>query len=320
MIGKIVKGTDFHGLLAYLMRDGRGTILERHYLSATDPEAIAGEMTLAALMSRRVKKTVLHCSLAYAPEESPTEDEMRADAMEALKGLGLERHQAVVVRHVDKGHAHIHIAANRVGPEGRAAHDGHSYARIETVLRSIERQRGWQPVLGRNAPDHNGRRMEGHAKRRDPRQAHIPEKVRAILLGSRSWKDLHADLAAEGWKLEIRQSRGKKAGALLLGPNGEKIAAGKVDRAATLSRLNARLSPRPPTSSKAALSKKKKGNRMTKNTGRSLEILLNGLIAAMGSTATLNRRKPILASPLPRRRQTLTRIVMPSLPNLPRIR
>jgi len=304
MIGKIVKGTDFHGLLAYLLRDGRGAILERHYLSATDPEAVAGEMTLAALMSRRVKKPVLHCSLSYAPDESPTEDEMRADAIEALKGLGLERHQAVVVRHVDKGHAHIHIAANRVGPEGRAAHDGHSYARLETVLRSIERQRGWQPVLGRNAPDHNGLRMEGHAKRRDPRQAHVPEKVRAILLGSRSWKDLHADLAAEGWKLEIRQRRGQKAGALLLGPNGEKVAAGKADRGATLSRLNYRLSPR--ASSKNIQEKKKKSIRMTKNTERSLEMLLSGLLAATGSTASLNRKKPVVASTIMRRRGSLT--------------
>ena len=318
MIAKVVKGADFHGLLAYLMRDGRGSILERHYLSATDPEAMAAEMTLAALMSRRVKRPVLHCSLSYAPDESPTEDEMKADAVEALKGLGLERHQAVVVRHVDKGHAHIHIAANRVGPEGRVAHDGHSYAKLETVLRSIERQRGWQPVLGRNAPDQNGRRMEGHAKRRDPRQAHVPEKVRAILLRSRSWKDLHADLAAEGWKLEIRQRQGQKAGALLLGPNGEKIAAGKADRGATLSRLNPRLSPH--SSSQIIPEKKKKAIRMTKNTERSLEMLLSGLLAATGNAASLNRKKPVLTSTKMRRRGGLTRIVAPALSHLPRIR
>lgn len=320
MIAKAVKGSDFYGLLAYLMRDGRGEIIERHHLSASDPDAVAGEMTVAALMSRRVKKPVLHCSLSYAPDENPTEDQMRADAIEALKGLGLERHQALVVRHRDKGHAHIHIAANRVGPEGRAAHDGHSYARLETVLRSIEHARGWQSVLGRNAPDLNGLRMEGHAKRRDPRQAHVPDKVRAILLESRSWKNLHADLTAEGWRLEIRQRRGRKAGALLLGPNGEKVAAGKIDRGATLSRLNSRLSPRRIAASKSAPSKKKKGILMTKNTERSLEALLNGLLLATAGTASANRKKPILASQLPRRRKTVTRIAMPSLSHLPRVR
>lgn len=320
MIGKIVKGADFHGLLAYLLRDGRGEILERHHLSASDPDAMAGEMTVATLMSRRVRKPVLHCSISYAPDENPTEDEMRTDAFEALKGLGLEHHQALVVRHRDKGHAHIHIAANRVGPEGRAAHDSQSYAKLEAVLRSIERERGWRSILGRHAPDHNGLRMEGHAKRRDPRQAHVPYNVRAILLESRSWKDLHAGLAAEGWKLEIRHRPGQKPGALLLGPQGEKIAAGKADRGATLSRLNSRLSPRKIAASNSAPSKKKKGILMTKNTERSLEILLNGLLTATRSTASLNRTKPVLTSTIMRRRRGLTRIAAPSLPHLPRFR
>ena len=160
--------------------------------------------------------------------------------------------------------------------------------------------------------------MEGQAKHRDPRQAHVPEKVRAILLESRSWKDLHAGLAAEGWKLEIRQRRGQKAGALLLGPNGEKVAAGKADRGATLSRLNSRLSPR--ASSKSILEKKKKSIRMTKNTERSLEMLLSGLLAATGSTASLNRKKPVVVSTTMRRRGSLTRTVAPALSHLPRIR
>lgn len=320
MIAKIVKGADFYGLLAYLMRDGRGEVLECHHLSASDPDAMAGEMTIAALMSRRVKKPVLHCSLAYAPDEIPTEDQMKADAFEALKGLGLEHHQAIVVRHRDKGHAHIHIAANRVGPDGRAAHDGRSYARLEAVLRSIEHERGWQSVLGRNAPDHIGLRMAGQAKGRDPHQAHVPDTVRAILLESRSWRDVHAGLASEGWKLEVRQRPGQKPGALLLGPNGEKIAAGKVDRAATLSQLNSRLSPQPAISSQSISLKNKQGIRMAKNTERSLEFLIKGLIAATGNTASIGRKKPTLASPLLRRRGGLIRVATQSLSYLPNLR
>lgn len=320
MIGKIVKGSDFHGLMAYLMRDGRGEILEFHNLSATIPHEVAGEMSIAALMSRRAKKPVLHCSLSYAHDENPTEDQIRADALKALKGLCLEHHQAIVVRHRDKGHTHIHIAANRIGLDGRAAHDGHSYAKLETVLRSIEHERGWQSVLGRNASDHNGLRMAGHAKRPDPRQAQVPDTVRAILLEARSWRDLHAGLASEGWRLEIRQRTGQKSGALLLGPNGEKIAAGKIDRSVTLSRLNLRLSPRTIASLKTAPLNRKKALRMTRNTERSLEILVNGLIAAMSSTASLSRRKPILTPPFPRRRGTMIRITTPSMSHLPRTR
>ena len=319
MIAKLVKGSDFHGLLSYLTHGGRAEILDCHNLSAADPEGVAGEMAIAALLSRRVRKPVLHCSLAYGPAENPTEDQMRADAREALRGLGLARHQAIVVRHRDKDHTHIHVAANRVGADGRAVHDGHSYAKLETVLREIEQKRGWQTVQGRHAPGPGGIRMSGPAKRPDPRQSRVPDAVRSILLEARTWRDLNAGLASEGWKLEIRQRPGKKPGALLIGPKGEKIAAGKIARTATLAYLKGRLSSTALTPSKSLPPKKKKSGIMAKNIERSLQMLLNGLVATADSTASLNRKKPILTS-LPRRRRALTRLATSSLSHLPRIR
>ncbi|MDF3351599.1 relaxase/mobilization nuclease domain-containing protein [Sulfitobacter sp. KE34] len=319
MIAKVVKGADFHGLLSYLTHSGRGEILDRHNLSATDPEAVAGEMWVAARLSRRVRKPVLHCSLSYGPGENPTEEQMRADAREALRGLGLARHQAIVVRHRDKDHTHIHVAANRVGADGRAVHDGHSYAKLETVLREIEKKRGWRAVQGRHAPGPDGLRMSGPSKRPDPRQSRVPDAVRSILLEARTWQDLHAGLASAGWKLEIKQRPGKKPGALLIGPKGEKIAAGKVDRTATLAQLKARLSSRAATPSKSLTPKKKKSGNLTRHTERSVEMLLNGLLATTGNMASLNRKKPLLSAP-PRRRRVLTRLATPSLSHLPRMR
>lgn len=52
-------------------------------------------------------------------------------------------------------------------------------------------------------------------------------------------------LDREGWKITTNKRPGQKAGALLIGPNGERVAAGRVDRAATLSRLEARLGRAP---------------------------------------------------------------------------
>lgn len=222
MIGKISKGSDFHGLLAYLLKHGRGEILDAINLSSTDPGEAAGEMTIASMMSRRVRKPVLHCSISYGPGENPSEDQMRMDGQAALKGLGLEENQAIVIRHRDRDHPHMHIAANRVGPRGRTVHDSQSYAQLESVLREIEGRRGWRPVPGRNAPGLEGQRFCGAALRPDPRQVSVPTPVRAALLEATTWKELHERLETAGWRLEVKKRPGQIAGALLVGPRGRK--------------------------------------------------------------------------------------------------
>lgn len=243
MIGKISKGDSFGGLAHYLTRVGRGQMLDMRNLSASTPKEAGPEMALAASMSRRTKKPVLHLSVSYDPADAePSDDEMRADAAEILSGLGLADNQSVIVRHRDAEHHHMHIMVNRVGQDGKAVSDSKSYAKTEASLRRIEARRGLWQTHGRHAPDpETGQRMTGTAKATDPRQHSAPEGVRDALLTARSWSELHGRLDAQGWRMERRQRPGQKAGAVLLGPNGEKIAAGKIDRQATLSRIVGRI-------------------------------------------------------------------------------
>lgn len=287
MIGKISKGSNFHGLLAYLLKHGRGDILASINLSSTDPSEVAGEMALASMMSQRVRKPVLHCSISYGPGEEPSDAEMRSDARAALKSLGLDSNQAIVIRHRDRDHIHFHIAANRVGPDGRAVHDSHSYAQLETALRDIELRRGWRAVPGRNAADPDGRRFQGAALRPDPRQAAVPYPVRAALLETKTWQELHQRLQAEGWRLEVKSRPGQKSGALLVGPRGEKIGAGKVDRNVTLSRLQARLSQRP----RAVGGKKMKKKRRADPMALMLTVLAEGILVSTPGPSSLGLRR-----------------------------
>lgn len=253
MIAKTRKGDSFGRLVQYLTKDGRGRLLALHNLASDSPEAAASEMTVAAAQSARTKKPVMHISINYADGEKPTAQEMKADARRVLKALGLSRNQAVVIAHDDKDHAHFHIAINRVGPDGRAVSDSKSYAKIESVLRRIEAERGWKAVEGRNAPSPaTGARMQGHKPSRDPYRPDVPERVRTALLTATSWKDLHKEIRSAGWTLEIVQ-KGKGSGALLTGPDGQKIGAGRIDRAATLTQLRRRLGRDPAAIKKARM-------------------------------------------------------------------
>ncbi|WP_406721450.1 hypothetical protein RPE78_05560 [Thioclava litoralis] len=79
MIGKIRKGADFGRLMDYLMRDNRGSVLALHNLASDSPEAAASEMAVAAALSARTSKPVMHISISYARDEAPTMDEMQDD-------------------------------------------------------------------------------------------------------------------------------------------------------------------------------------------------------------------------------------------------
>ena len=244
MIAKVRKGDNFRQLQQYLTRDNRGSVLELRGLSSDAPEAAAGEMEIAASESRRVKNPAMHISVSYSTDDpAPTDAEMRADAAEVLKSLGLEKNQAVVVRHHDTDHQHFHITVNRVGPDGKAVSDSRSFAKAEAALRRIEARRGLRAVDGRHAASPaTGQRMTGHRTSADPRQHEAPAGVKKAMLEARSWPELRAGLAREGWRLEVSQKRpGQRAGAILIGPEGHRIAPGRIDRAASLPALRKRL-------------------------------------------------------------------------------
>ncbi|SEC14400.1 Relaxase/Mobilisation nuclease domain-containing protein [Rhodobacter sp. 24-YEA-8] len=216
------------------------------HLSSDDPEAAASEMQTAASVSVRTQQPVMHIVVSYDPADAePSNADMRQDAAGVLRGLGLAENQAIVVRHHDRDHAHMHLMVNRVGADGKSVSDSNSFARAEAALRRIEARRGLTVTPGRHAPaPDTGRRMRGDRATPDPRQHNAPDGVRRTLLTAGSWKDLHSGLATQGWRAETVQ-RGRGQGLILIGPDGQRIGAGQIDRAATLSRIRQRLDPRP---------------------------------------------------------------------------
>jgi hypothetical protein len=209
------------------------------------------------------------------------------------------------VRHDDTDNPHVHVMANRVGPDGKAASDSQSYAKVEAALRKIEVERGWAPVVGRNAPaPATGRRMTGHRTSRDPRQHQVPDRVRRSLLHAETWADLHQGVRGAGWRLEIVQ-KGRGSGALLVGPSGERVAAGRIDRGATLTNLRRRLGRDPESRQKAlatlAQNRPKRRRRPFTMTGEAiLTTALRHILTAGPGSALLPRRARRRIPGLPR--------------------
>ena len=141
---------------------------------ATTKEEIISEMEVVAGKSDRVKKPIYHLIVSWDPKdmsdeqkklmaeggvdwkelapEKVTNEEMVVVAKRLLKNLGLEEHQAMVTRHRDRDHPHMHILVNRIRLGANTAWKGsNDYRTIQRTLRALEREFGWRETPGRHA-------------------------------------------------------------------------------------------------------------------------------------------------------------------------
>ena len=246
MIAASSSGQSFGALGAYLVGDdGRvGWAETRNMMEgmdggAIDPDAVAAEMRDEAAASG-VAKPVYHIAIAFDPDDHPTEAEVRAAAVRTLRDLGLDEHQALVVRHTDQPHAHVHLMVNRVGPDGKAWSTWRDRYRLRSSMEAQERELGvrWtgrNRELERGAPALEAGAQSGNSERGFA--AEVRAKALADLRESKSWSDLDGRLASHGLRVE---RRGREA----VVTDGEReVRLSSVSRTVSRRRLENRLGP-----------------------------------------------------------------------------
>ncbi|MEM9128424.1 MAG: relaxase/mobilization nuclease domain-containing protein [Pseudomonadota bacterium] len=164
MIPKIhAKGSSFKGAAKYLLHDkGRAQTAERvawtesRNLAVEDPDMGWRIMAATAMdqdrlkaeagvknTGRRSNKHVLHISLAWHPDQEPTREEMSAAADQALKAIGADDRQAMIIAHDDEKHPHLHLLVNRVSPEnGKHLSSSHDRLKLSKWAEKYERECG----------------------------------------------------------------------------------------------------------------------------------------------------------------------------------
>ncbi|WP_108676664.1 relaxase/mobilization nuclease domain-containing protein [Acuticoccus yangtzensis] len=183
MVPKIVaKGRSFKGAAAYLLHDKGGAEtsdrvawVETRNLATSSPEIGWRVMAATALDQDRlkeqagIKKTgrksdqaALHLVLSWAPGEETalSRDEMRRAAIGALKAIGADDRQALLIAHNDEDHAHLHVLCNRVSAaDGRMLSSSKDRLKLSKWAQGYEMERG--QVLCQNRVVNNERRAQG---------------------------------------------------------------------------------------------------------------------------------------------------------------
>jgi hypothetical protein len=167
MIGKVVTGTSFYHCLKYCMED-KINLSEEQKLKLSKKDNVqhkdraevlyynncfgnANELTSqfseVSKLSRRVQKPVFHFTLSLAHGENLSKNQLIEIALACVEAYKVDLHQYAVVLHKDTQAQHIHIAANRVGYDGKVASDSNSYLRMANLCRELELKHDLKQLL-----------------------------------------------------------------------------------------------------------------------------------------------------------------------------
>lgn len=149
-------------------------------------------------LSRRCEKPVLHLSLRLAPGENLSKAQLSEMGRTTAEEFGVSDHQYICVLHKDTKEQHIHIAANRVGFDGKAAKDGNSYKRMSALCRKLEKQYGLQEVVSPRAflPP-----SERKIPRYDSRKERLKSDIRNSLEKSQSYPEFEKQMRNLGYQI-----------------------------------------------------------------------------------------------------------------------
>ena len=239
MIGKITKGSEFAGCIAYVLREDKARLLASEGVSGT-PEEMAEQFELQTLLNDKVKNTVGNISLSFSPEDGArlrNDDRLMVkSAYEYMEQMGIRDTQFIIARHTDRNHPHCHIVFNRVDNNGKTSSDKNDRYRNEKVCKALTEKYGLYMADGKEHV--NTERLRPH----DKAKYDIYEALKQELPKATSWEQLREALHKQGIMTEFKYSRtgGRVEGVKFI--KGKHVFSGsKIDRKFSFANIEKRL-------------------------------------------------------------------------------
>ena len=240
MIAKIIKGTNFSGVVSYMFskREGKVKVLQANGVLNSFPNDIAHDFNLQASMRPNVHKPVCHTILSFSAHDSErlTDATMVKIANEYLHKMGYGDTQNLIVRHSDRQHPHLHICINRIGNDGKTISDRNEKYRSTKICRELTERYGLTIGDGKKAV--NRHRLRGEDKLR----YEIFDAIKAILPQSQNWKDFVSGLEQQDIATRFKtKGNTDVVQGIIFEKDGYSFSGSKIDRSCSFSRLNAEI-------------------------------------------------------------------------------
>ena len=238
MIAKIIKGTSFSGVLAYILgkQEGKARVL---YAEGVRRDAlsneIANDFALQASMRPNVKKPVCHTILSFSAEDAERLDDKTVNnlALRYLQEMGYADTQYLIVRHLDREHPHVHICINRIDNNGKTISDSNEKYRSTKVCKELTEANLLKWGEGKKAVKRH--RLRGN----DRLRYEIFDTIKIVLPRCRNWDELSSALRNQGIDLQFKtKGQTDLIEGILFNKDGVSFSGSHIDRSCSYSKLS----------------------------------------------------------------------------------
>ena len=236
MIAKIVKGSNFRGVVSYILdKEKDARILVCDGLFAENKETTAGSFEAQARMNPKVTKPVGHIALAFSKEDEHrlTDRAMAGIALEYLNVMGITDTQILIVRHFDKEHPHVHIAFNRIANDGRTISDRNERIRSTRICKELTRKYGLYVSEGKE-------KVKLHRlKEPDKTRYELYFLLKSEVSRCGNWRQFAANLDKQGVEMQFKyKGKSDEVQGIVFSKNGYSFSGSKIDRRLSYSKID----------------------------------------------------------------------------------
>ncbi len=239
MMAKIVKGSDFKGVVDYILdKDKNAQVVAYEGLFMENKDTIAMSFNVQRQMNNKVAKPVGHIALSFSKEDEPrlTNCVMAGIALEYLEKMGIKNTQFFIARHFDKEHPHLHIAFNRIDNNGNTISDRNERLRSTRICKELTLKYGLHMANGKDNVKRN------RLKEPDRTKYKLYDILKAEVGRCGNWNVLVANLKRQGVEVHFKhKGQTDEIQGVVFTKNGYSFNGSKVDRRLSYSKIDAAL-------------------------------------------------------------------------------
>ena len=239
MMAKIVKGSDFKGVVDYILDKGKNAQVVAYDGSFMEnKDTIAMSFNAQSLMNGNVAKPVGHIALSFSKEDEPrlTNCVMGGIALEYMERMGIKDTQFFIARHFDKEHPHVHIAFNRIDNNGNTISDRHERLRSTRICKELTLIYGLHMANGKENVKRN------RLKEPDKTKYELYDILKTEVGICGNWGVLVANLKRQGVEVHFsHRGQTDEIQGVVFTKNGYHFNGSKVDRRFSYSKIDAAL-------------------------------------------------------------------------------
>lgn len=239
MMAKITKGSDFKGVVDYILDKDKGTqVVAYDGLFMENKDTIAISFNAQSQMNGKVSKPVGHIALSFSKEDEPclTNRVMANIALEYMERMDIRDTQFFIARHFDKEHPHVHIAYNRIDNNGNTISDRNERLRSSRICKELTMKYGLYMA------DSKDNVKRERLKEPDRTKYELYGILKTEVGRCGNWNVLVTNLKRQGVEVNFKhKGQTNEIQGIVFTKNGYHFNGSKVDRRFSCSKINAAL-------------------------------------------------------------------------------